>query len=50
MNMVDTAFDGNEGVFDSIEIISNINAEDVNRRLQEILDVNNSSISIVKTK
>ena len=50
MNMVDTAFDGNEGVFDSIEIISNINVEDVNKRLQEILDVNNSSISIVKTK
>lgn len=50
MNMVETAFDGELGVFDNIDIISNITTEDVNKRLQEILDVNNSSISIVNTK
>lgn len=46
MNMVDTAFD-NGTVFEDLDIISNITVEDVNERLKEILDVNNSAISIV---
>ncbi len=46
MNMVESAFH-NTGVFDEIDTLKEITTDDVNKRLQEILDVENSAISIV---
>lgn len=48
-NLVDSAF-FDYGVFDEIETLMSITANDVNKRLSEILDVNNSSISIINKK
>ena len=49
MNMVDSAFH-NTGVFDEINTLKEITTDDVNNRLQEILDIKNSAISIVNKK
>lgn len=49
MNMVESAFN-DTGVFDDLEILRSITADDVNNRLLEILNTENSSISIVNKK
>ena len=46
MNMVESAFN-NTPVFEEIEVLKQITTEDVNNRLLEILDIENSAISIV---
>ena len=46
MNMVECAFNKTE-VFEEFDIIKNITQEDVAKRLKEMFDISNSSISIV---
>lgn len=47
--LVNAAF-ANEGVFEEIETLKAITLEDVNVRLSEILNVENSALSVVKSK
>lgn len=49
MNMVDAAFN-NEGVFEELDILNEITVSEVNDRLKDILNIENSSISIINKK
>ena len=49
MNMVDSAFFDTD-VFEEIEVLKSVTAEDVNERLKNILNTENSSISVVNKK
>ena len=42
-------FNGN-GLFDGLSVLESITAEDINRRLRESIDVNNSSMSVISAE
>lgn len=47
--LINDYFNG-DGLFDGLSAIESITAEDINKRLREAVDVNNSSMSVIKAE
>ncbi len=49
-NSLISAYFNGEGLFDQLKILESITVEDVNRRLKEAFNIENSSMSVIKNK
>lgn len=47
--LINDYFNG-DGLFDGLSVLESITVEDINRRLNEAIDVNNSSMSVIKAE
>ena len=48
-DLINDYFNG-DGLFDGLSVLESITAEDINRRLCEAIDVENSSMSVIKAE
>ena len=47
--LINDYFNG-DGLFDGLKVLESITADDINRRLRESVNVNNSSMSVIKAE
>jgi predicted Zn-dependent peptidase len=49
-NSLISAYFNGEGLFDQLKILESITVDDINRRLKEAFNIDNSSMSVIRNK